>query len=216
PTGRIGGAGEGRGARRIGRAELHARRPVERQARHGDRGVPTARIQRARDGTAGAGAHGGREVAVSGRSGLRGVAGHDAGGDGGDRGDRQDAVRGAGAGDRGGVHLPAGVPGDADPAAGGAGLASGDVRGVSIAGVFDQHAVAVRAGAGDRAGGGRRDRGGGGGGAPHRRGAEPTGCDAPGDGGRVGAGGGDRVDPGGGGPARGGRGRGHRAGVPAG
>ena len=40
----------------------------------------------------------------------------------------------------------------------------------SAAGIFDQHAVAVRTGAGDRTGGGRRDRGGGGGRAPHRGG----------------------------------------------
>ena len=114
------------------------------------------------------------EDALSRRSRVRRVARHDPGGDRGHRRDREDAVRGAGAGHRRGLHLPAGLPGHPDPAAGRAGVAGRDVRGVPPARLLHQHAVAVRAGAGHRAGGGRRHRGGRGRRAPHRAGPAPA------------------------------------------
>ena len=73
------------------------------------------------------------------------------------------------AGGAGGVHFPAGLARDADPAAGRAGFADRNVRRLSAARIFHQHAFAIRIGAGDRTGGGRRDRRGGSRRASYRR-----------------------------------------------
>ena len=94
------------------------------------------------------------------------------------------------------VHLPAGLPGHADPAAGRAGVAGRHVHGVPAARLLDQHAVALRPRAGHRPRGRRRHRRGRGGRAPHRAGAVAARRRLQGDGGGVGPGGGDRADPG--------------------
>ena len=71
----------------------------------------------------------------------------------------EDAGRGARPGRHRRLRLPAGLPRDAHPAAGGAGGARRRVHGLSAAGILDQHAVALRPRAGHRPRGGRRHRG---------------------------------------------------------
>src|SRR5216117_919305 len=99
---------------------------------------------------------------------LRDGVRHDPGGDGRHPGDRKDAGRGAHPGRHRRVHLPPGLPGDPDPAAGGAGLDGRHVHGLPAPGLLDQHALALRPGAGHRTGRGRRHRSGRGRRAPHR------------------------------------------------
>ena len=72
----------------------------------------------------------------------------------------------------------------------------GTFVGLPAARLLDQHAVAVRPGAGDRPGRRRRDRRGRGGRASHRGGHGAARRDAQGDGGSVGAGRQHRADPG--------------------
>ena len=82
---------------------------------------------------------------------------------------RPDAARRHRPGHFGGVHLPAELARDADPAAHRAGGRHGNVRAVPAAGLLHQHHQHVRSGAGHRHRGGRRDRRGGGGAAQYRR-----------------------------------------------
>ena len=70
---------------------------------------------------------------------------------------RAHAARGVPAGHDRRVRLPAGVPGDDHPDAGDSRLAGRHVRDDGGVRVLDQHADALRAGAGDRPGGRRRD-----------------------------------------------------------
>ena len=84
-----------------------------------------------------------------------------------------------------------------------------------LLGFLDQHAVAVRPGAGHRPGRGRRHRRGRGGRAPHRARHVPEGRQPQGDGRSVGAGDRDRAHPGGGLRADGLHPRHHRTAVPA-
>src|SRR5213079_2561282 len=90
------------------------------------------------------------------------------------------------------LHLLAGLPRDAHPAAGGAGRARRRVHGLSSAGILDQHAVALRPRAGHRPRGGRRHRGRRGRRATHRAGALPARRRVEGDGRGVGTGRGNR------------------------
>jgi hypothetical protein len=101
----------------------------------------------------------------------------------------------AGAGRR--LRVPAELACDADPDAGGAGVAGGHLRRLHAARVHDQYADAVRHGAGDRHRGRRRHRRGRGGRAPHARG-RPVAARRhdQGDGRGLRAGGGDRAHPG--------------------
>ena len=73
------------------------------------------------------------------------------------------------AGAAGGLRVPAELARDADPDAGGAGVADRHLRRVRRARLLDQHADAVRHGARDRHRGRRRDRGGRGGPAQARQ-----------------------------------------------
>ena len=77
-------------------------------------------------------------------------------------------LRGHRAGHHRGVHLPARLAGDADSAAGRAGVAGRHVRALSAVRLLHQHALAVRPGARHRVGGGRRHRGGRDRRTPHR------------------------------------------------
>ena len=96
--------------------------------------------------------------ALPGRPHVRGPVRHHALRRGVDQGGRVHARRGDGARDSRRLHLPAELARDADPAGRGAGVAAGRVRRPVRAGLFDQHADAVRHGAGDRHRGRRRDR----------------------------------------------------------
>ena len=181
-------APERRGPRRAGRPDLQPERSPQRQAGGPDRPLPDAGIQRARRRRRRQEADGGAEGPLPRRPGLRGVPRHHPGGLRGDEGDRPDALRGARTGHHRGVHLPAGLAGDAHPAPGGAGVAGGDLRPLPALRLLHQHPLAVRAGARHRPRRGRRHRRRGGGGAPHRTGHDPEGCGAQGDGGGVRAG----------------------------
>src|SRR5216110_2910148 len=147
---------------------------------------------RHRDHEGGDEADGGDQGQVPRRPGLRHVARHDLGGQRGDPRDREDARRGARPGRPRRLHLLAGLPRDAHPAAGGAGRARRRVHGLSSAGILDQHAVALRPRAGHRPRGGRRHRGRRGRRATHRAGPLPARRGAEGDGRGVGTGRGHR------------------------
>ena len=96
----------------------------------------------------------------------------------GDEGNHHHPLRGPGPGDPGRVRVPPGMAGHAHPAAGRAGVAGRHVRPVPAVRVLDQHPLALRPGAGHRAGGGRRHRRGRGGDAQDRGrpGAEGSGA----------------------------------------
>ena len=181
-----------------GRAELLDDRAAERQAGGAGGRLPGPGRERGGHGRRRQEADGRGEEPFSTRPGLCGRTGHDAVGDRGHQGDRAHAGRGDRAGHPGGLSVPARVEGDADPAARGPGLAGRDVHDFSAAGLLDQHAVALRTGAGDRAGGRRRHRGGGGGGAPYRARHDAARRDRAGDGGGRRPGDRDRADSGGG------------------
>ena len=141
-----------RRAHRTRRADLQHGRPPQRQARRARRAVPDARLQRARGRRRRQEADGEAQGELPAGSGLRGCARHDAVGDRGHQGNQAHADRGAGAGDPRRLHLPAGLARHADPAAGRAGVAGRHLHAVPGLRLFDQHALAVRPGAGHRPG----------------------------------------------------------------
>src|SRR6059036_2436118 len=155
-------------------AELHPARTSERPAGRDRRGLPASRLERHRDHEGRDEADGRDEGAIPRRPRLRDGARHDAGGERGNPGDHEDACRGAPPRRPRRLHLLAGLPRDAHPAAGGAGRARRRVHGLSAAGILDQHAVALRPRAGHRPRRRRRHRRGGGRRATHRAGALPA------------------------------------------
>ncbi len=139
--------------------------------------------------------HGRTQGALPGRPGLQGGRGHHAARHRGHQGDGLDARGGHGPGHPGGLHLPPELAGHPHPHDRRAGVTPGHLRVLPLAGLFHQHPVALRPGAGHRAGGGRCHRGGGGRGASHRAGHEAPRGHPPGHEGSGGAGGGHRPGP---------------------
>ena len=168
---RLGGAAAGCRAGRTGRQGLRLHRPHQRPARHAGGHLPAARRQRAAGGGRSQehGEDAGRALSPGPR--LLDPVRHHAFRRSVDPRGGQDAGRSDGAGVPGGVHVPAELARDADPDHRGAGVADRHLRRAAAAGLFDQHAHAVRHGAGDRHRGGRRHRRAGKRRAHHARGA---------------------------------------------
>ena len=152
------GSPERRRAHRARLQGLRLHRPLQRQAGNAGRHLPAAGRQRARSREERAQDDDRAVDAIPGRPHLRGALRHHALRRSVDPRSRLHARRGDGPGDPRRVPLPAKLARDADPAGRRSGVAAGRVRRPVRARLFDQHADAVRHGAGDRHRRRRRDR----------------------------------------------------------
>ena len=155
---RLDGAALGRGACRAGLQGLRLHRPLQRQGSNPRRHLPAARRECAR-GRQDRAHHDGRPFLAlpAGTRACRPLR-HDALRRGLDQGSGLHARRGDDPRVPGRVPLPAELARDDHPARRGAGLAARRVRRAAGPGLLDQHADAVRHGAGDRHRRRRRDR----------------------------------------------------------